>query len=359
MDSDCSDEDMSSSVNEVSAILSRIRDFDVSNVDNEIDNLIHFDKCLEISENLDKFIEDINQFNLTNVDYLNKKALILELALKCSKRLNVLNHHELQQHLNHKDHELHLLKERLTAIENKLITASEIQPINPTPKTNKIKRNQISPLKQQGKKSKINESIITPAPLELKNKFMSLEVEEFPSLTNNNEDVSQTMESNSNQETNSDNEEEIEPLTAEINKKRIPPIIIDESVNTPALMDEICTLLGFKIMARMSAHHRGGKRRYVMCSPNRRATVRVCGSRRNKLNGCTVPTLIPLPHHRQCKGRCLCETDAATAPLLPCATGDEPTRLATMMDAQETERVPAEPLPVREGEHCQMKVENW
>ncbi|GFT93489.1 hypothetical protein NPIL_528661, partial [Nephila pilipes] len=252
MDSDCSDEDMSSSVNEVSAILSRIRDFDVSNVDNEIDNLIHFDKCLEISENLDKFIEDINQFNLTNVDYLNKKAMILELALKCSKRLNVLNHHELQQHLNHKDHELHLLKERLTAIENKLITAAEIQPINPTPKTNKIKRNQISPLKQQGKKSKINESIITPAPLELKNKFMSLEVEEFPSLTNNNEDVSQTMESNSNQETNSDNEEEIEPLTAEINKKkRIPPIIIDESVNTPALMDEICTLLGFKIMARM------------------------------------------------------------------------------------------------------------
>ncbi|GFT92745.1 lateral eye opsin [Nephila pilipes] len=250
MDSDCSDEDMSSSVNEVSAILSRIRDFDVSNVDNEIDNLIHFDKCLEISENLDKFIEDINQFNLTNVDYLNKKALILELALKCSKRLNVLNHHELQQHLNH---ELHLLKERLTAIENKLITAAEIQPINPTPKTNKIKRNQISPLKQQGKKSKINESIITPAPLELKNKFMSLEVEEFPSLTNNNEDVSQTMESNSNQETNSDNEEEIEPLTAEINKKRIPPIIIDESVNTPALMDEICTLLGFKIMARMVA----------------------------------------------------------------------------------------------------------
>ncbi|GFS56298.1 hypothetical protein NPIL_66791, partial [Nephila pilipes] len=251
MDSDCSDEDMSSSVNEVSAILSRIRDFDVSNVDNEIDNLIHFDKCLEISENLDKFIEDINQFNLTNVDYLNKKALILELALKCSKRLNVLNHHELQQHLNHKDHELHLLKERLTAIENKLITAAEIQPINPTPKTNKIKRNQISPLKQQGKKSKINESIITPAPLELKNKFMSLEVEEFSSLTNNNEDVSQTMESNSNQETNSDNEEEIEPLTAEINKKRIPPIIIDESVNTPALMDVICTLLGFKIMARM------------------------------------------------------------------------------------------------------------
>ncbi|GFS97620.1 hypothetical protein NPIL_446081 [Nephila pilipes] len=60
------------------------------------------------------------------------------------------------------------------------------------------------------------------------------------------------MESNSNQETNSDNEEEIEPHTAEINKKkRIPPIIIDESVNTPALMDEICTLLGFKIMARM------------------------------------------------------------------------------------------------------------
>ncbi|GFU23647.1 hypothetical protein NPIL_684131 [Nephila pilipes] len=80
---------------------------------------------------------------------------------------------------------------------------------------------------------------------------MSLEVEEFPSLTNNNEDVSQTMESNSNQETNSDNEEEIEPLTVEINKKRIPPIIIDESVNTPALMDETCTLLGFKIMARM------------------------------------------------------------------------------------------------------------
>ncbi|GFT85394.1 hypothetical protein NPIL_70531 [Nephila pilipes] len=81
---------------------------------------------------------------------------------------------------------------------------------------------------------------------------MSLEVEEFPSLTNNNEDVSQTMESNSNQETNSDNEEETEPLTTEISKKkRIPPIIIDESVNTPALMDEICTLLGFKIMTRM------------------------------------------------------------------------------------------------------------
>ncbi|GFS97618.1 hypothetical protein NPIL_446071 [Nephila pilipes] len=118
-DSDCSDEDKSSSVDEVSAILSRIRDFDVSNVDNEIDNLIHFDKCLEIRENLDKFIEEINQFNLTNVDYLNKKALILELALKCSKRLNVRNHHELQQQLNHKDHELHLLMERLTAIENK------------------------------------------------------------------------------------------------------------------------------------------------------------------------------------------------------------------------------------------------
>ncbi|GFT31257.1 hypothetical protein NPIL_566501 [Nephila pilipes] len=91
MDSDYSDEDMSSSVNEVSAILSRIRDFDVSNVDNEIDHLTHFDKCLEISENLDKFIEVINQFNLTNVDYLNKKkALILELALKCSKKLNAL-----------------------------------------------------------------------------------------------------------------------------------------------------------------------------------------------------------------------------------------------------------------------------
>ncbi|GFU20200.1 hypothetical protein NPIL_126511 [Nephila pilipes] len=139
-------------------------------------------------------------------------------------------------------------EERLTAIENKLITATEIQPINPTPKTNKIKRNQISPLKQQGEKSKINESINTPAPLELKNKFMSLEVEEFPSLTNNNEDVSQTMESNSNQETNSDNEEEIEPLTAEINKKkRIPPIIIDESVNSLLLWMRFALYLASKL----------------------------------------------------------------------------------------------------------------
>ncbi|GFS85918.1 integrase catalytic domain-containing protein [Nephila pilipes] len=51
-------------------------------------------------------------------------------------------------------------------------------------------------------------------------------------------------------------EEEIISPIQEIKQKRIVPIIIDESLSTSALIDEISTIFGAKIMARMDLRQR-------------------------------------------------------------------------------------------------------
>ncbi|GFT65593.1 hypothetical protein NPIL_231491 [Nephila pilipes] len=90
-----------------------------------------------------------------------------------------------------------------------------------------------SPQKLQGK------LILLPI-TQLSNKFKALEVDETPEhteieITSNNENLA----------------EETASPTQEIKQKRIPPMIIDEALNTPALMDEIGTIVGARIMARM------------------------------------------------------------------------------------------------------------
>ncbi|GFS82818.1 hypothetical protein NPIL_111531 [Nephila pilipes] len=88
MDTNYSDDEMNSSEKEVSAILSRIREFNNCEVNNAVVNKTSYDECLNLSEKLENLISGISDYNLTNTDYLNKKASILGLALKCSKKLN-------------------------------------------------------------------------------------------------------------------------------------------------------------------------------------------------------------------------------------------------------------------------------
>ncbi|GFU49022.1 hypothetical protein NPIL_433331 [Nephila pilipes] len=139
MDTDYLDNEMNSSEKEVNTILSRIREFNVCEVNNAIDNITSHDECLNLSQKLENLISDISDYNLINADYLNKKAFILGLALKCSKKLNEISYRELQQHLNHKDAELQMLKETLAALESKMPATAETYN-NTTIKINKIKK---------------------------------------------------------------------------------------------------------------------------------------------------------------------------------------------------------------------------
>ncbi|GFT08149.1 hypothetical protein NPIL_134611 [Nephila pilipes] len=147
---------MNSTEKEVSDVLLRISEFNVSKVSAAIDNATQYDECFNMSVSLDNLICEIN---ITNSDYLNKKALIMGLALKCSKKLNKISFRDMQQHIKSKNDEVQILKERLAALE-KLVTTnskksiqsdSEIQK-TPTTKINQIKRSKISPQKAQGEK---------------------------------------------------------------------------------------------------------------------------------------------------------------------------------------------------------------
>ncbi|GFS68350.1 hypothetical protein NPIL_633381 [Nephila pilipes] len=88
MEPDYSDEEMNSKEKEVSDVLLRISEFNVSEVSIAIDNVTQYDECSNMSESLDNLISEICEVNTKNSDYLNKKALIIGLALKCSKKLN-------------------------------------------------------------------------------------------------------------------------------------------------------------------------------------------------------------------------------------------------------------------------------
>ncbi|GFU26436.1 hypothetical protein NPIL_234901 [Nephila pilipes] len=177
----------------------------------------------------------MNEFNLPNVDYINKKALILGLAFKCSKKLNLINNHDLHQNLKFKDQELQLLKDRLATIESKISIAEN--KTNPIPKSTKIKRASNT----QGKKSRTNDDSNSQNTIELNNKFKSLEVEETPEQIESTE-VNQNYMETSNTITNT--EEEIESSSVVKEENGIPPIIIDETMNTSALLDEISTIVG-------------------------------------------------------------------------------------------------------------------
>ncbi|GFU38397.1 hypothetical protein NPIL_107771 [Nephila pilipes] len=237
MESDYSDEEMNSTEKEVSDVLLRISEFNVSKVSAAIDNAIQYDECFNMSESLDNLISEICEINITNSDYLNKKALIMGLALKCSKKLNKISFRDMQQHIKSKNDEVQILKERLVALE-KLVTTnseksiqsdSEIQK-TPTTKINQIKRTKISPQKAQREKKKVEE------------KNENLEIEEFPEIQ------IEKVISPSNE-----NLEEIdESISVEKKQKRVPSITIDESLNTPALLDEISAIVGAKIQARMT-----------------------------------------------------------------------------------------------------------
>ncbi|GFT18100.1 nucleic-acid-binding protein from transposon X-element [Nephila pilipes] len=162
----------------------------------------------------------------------------------------------MQQHIKSKNDEVQILKERLVALEilvttnsEKLVaTNSEIQK-TATTKINKIKRTK---KRREKKKSKTNDKFALQTLVELTNKFSALEVEEkietleieeFPEIQN--EKVISP--------TNENREETDEPTLVEKQKqKRVPPIMIDESLNTPALLDEISAIVGAKIQARVT-----------------------------------------------------------------------------------------------------------
>ncbi|GFT26126.1 hypothetical protein NPIL_61081 [Nephila pilipes] len=104
--------------------------------------------------------------------------------------------------------------------------------------------------KEGKKKSKTDGKFALQTPVELTNKFSALEVEgktetleieEFPEIQN--EKVISP--------TNENREETDEPTLVKKKKKRVPPIMIDESLNTPALLDETSAIVGAKIQARM------------------------------------------------------------------------------------------------------------
>ncbi|GFU46147.1 hypothetical protein NPIL_467911 [Nephila pilipes] len=153
MEPDYSDEKMNSKEKEVSGVLLRIREFNVSEINIAIDNVTQYDECSNMSEYLDNLISEICEVNIKNSDYLIKKALLIGLALKCSKKLNKISFRDMQQHIKSKEDEVQILKERLVALEKLVTTNSEIQETS-TAKINKIKRTKISPQKTQGKKKK-------------------------------------------------------------------------------------------------------------------------------------------------------------------------------------------------------------
>ncbi|GFT43129.1 hypothetical protein NPIL_569341 [Nephila pilipes] len=249
MEPDYSDEEMNSKEKEISDVLLLISEFNVSEINIAIDNVTQYDECSNMSESLDNLISEICEVNIKNSDYLIKKALIIGLALKCSKKLNKIIFRDMQQHIKSKEDEVHILKERLVALEKlvttnseKLVTTNtEIQK-TATSKINKIKKTKISPQKTQGKKkSKTDDKFALQTPVELTNKFSALdveektetlEIEEFPEIQN--EKVISP--------TNENREETDEPTLVEKKQKRVPPIMIDESLNTPALLDEISAI---------------------------------------------------------------------------------------------------------------------
>ncbi|GFS70198.1 hypothetical protein NPIL_216831 [Nephila pilipes] len=73
MEPDYSDEEMNSKEKEVSEVLFRISEFDVSEVSITIDNVTQYDECSKVSESLDNLISEICEVNIENSDYLNKK----------------------------------------------------------------------------------------------------------------------------------------------------------------------------------------------------------------------------------------------------------------------------------------------
>ncbi|GFU12608.1 uncharacterized protein NPIL_606881 [Nephila pilipes] len=176
MEPDYSDEEMNSKEKEVSDVLLRISEFNVSEVNIAIDNVTQYDECFR-------------------------------LALKFSKKLNKISFRDMQQHIKSKEEEVQILKERLVAI-GKLVTTN-------------------------------SEKLV----LEIEEKTGTLEIEEFPEIQN--EKVISP--------TNENREETDEPtLVEKKKKKRVPPIMIDESLNTPALLDEISAIVGVKIQTRMT-----------------------------------------------------------------------------------------------------------
>ncbi|GFU43016.1 hypothetical protein NPIL_390091 [Nephila pilipes] len=96
MESDYSDEERNSTEKEVSDVLLRISEFNVSKVSTAIDSATQYDECFSMSESLDNLISEICEINITNSDYLNKKALIMGLVLKCSKKLNKISFRDMQ-----------------------------------------------------------------------------------------------------------------------------------------------------------------------------------------------------------------------------------------------------------------------
>ncbi|GFT57023.1 hypothetical protein NPIL_217051 [Nephila pilipes] len=91
MEPDYSDEEMNSTYKEVSDVLLRISEFNVSEVSIATDNVTQYDKCFGMSETFDNLIAELCDVNIKNPDYLNKKAPIMGLALKCSKKLNKIS----------------------------------------------------------------------------------------------------------------------------------------------------------------------------------------------------------------------------------------------------------------------------
>ncbi|GFS46542.1 hypothetical protein NPIL_585551 [Nephila pilipes] len=84
-----SDEEMKSKEMEVIDVLLHISEFNVSEVSIAIDNVTQYDECSNMSQSLDNLNSEIWGVNIKNSDYLKKKPLIIGLALKCSKKLNL------------------------------------------------------------------------------------------------------------------------------------------------------------------------------------------------------------------------------------------------------------------------------
>ncbi|GFS29445.1 hypothetical protein NPIL_205181 [Nephila pilipes] len=125
MEPDYSDAEINSKEKEVSDVLLRISEFNVSEINIAIHNVTQYDECSNMSESLDNLISEICEVNIKNSDYLIKKALIIGLALKCSKKLNKISFRDMQQHIKSKEDEVQILKERLIALEKLVKTNSE------------------------------------------------------------------------------------------------------------------------------------------------------------------------------------------------------------------------------------------
>ncbi|GFT23266.1 hypothetical protein NPIL_120341 [Nephila pilipes] len=169
-----------------------------------------------------------------NFSWITKSGPLFGLQMDTNYSNDKMNSSEKEQPLNHKDAGLQMLKETLDALESKMSATAETHN-NTTIKIIKIKRVPNSLQKSQGKKVK---------PIELTNKFKALKVDETPVQNELNETQPQTKLNENRKEiktdvNNENREEKITSPTQEIKPKRIPPIIIDEALNTPPLMDEI------------------------------------------------------------------------------------------------------------------------